>query len=165
MSPDFGSSRRCFLGGRFVVVQLAFVLLLALSATAPASASVGWCKSDPVVTVNLALADVFTSAQIEDLSKVTGATQIVLVTPVEVFATLATPGLGFGYGEFVTFETSPSLDVTPTNIEVIVKVFVPSTDSSMPIRVNFAPRIVGLLQPISAEGHANSWVVLRKSAM
>jgi uncharacterized membrane protein YjdF len=163
MSSDLESSRRVRFVGRFVVVQLVLALLLVFSSAAPASASVGWCKSDPIVVVNLTLADVFSSAQIQDLSKVTGSTRIVLVTPMDVFATLATPGLGFGYGEFVTFQRSPYLHVTRTHIDVIVKVFVPSTDSSMPIRVYFAPRIVGLLQPMSAEGHANSWVVLRSS--
>lgn len=161
MSSDLESSRRVRFVGRFVVIQVILVLLPVFSSAAPASASVGWCRSDPVVIVNLTLADVFTSAQIEDLPKVTGATRIVVVTPVEVFVTLATPGLGFGYGEFVTFEKSNSLKMASSSIPVIVKVFVPSTDSSMPIRIYFAPRIIGLLQPMSAQGYANSWVVLR----
>jgi hypothetical protein len=148
---------------RRAVVQTFIAVLFALSVTAHASASVGWCRSDPVVIVNLTLADVFTSAQIEDLGKVTGATRIVIVTPTNVFATLATPGLGFGYGEFVTFDKSPSLHKTPSGIEVIVKVYVPATDSAMPIRVYFAPRVIGLLSPMSAQGHANSWVILRSS--
>jgi len=163
MSQDQESSRHSRFVGRLVVFPFALALLLVLSTAAPASASVGWCRSDPVVLVNLTLADVFTSAQIEDLTKVTGATSIVVVTPPGVFATLATPGPGFGYGEFVTFQTSPSLRITSSGIQVIVKVFVPSSDSAMPIRIYFAPRIIGLLNPASAEGHANSWVVLRSS--
>jgi hypothetical protein len=154
---------RRFFSVRRAMVQTIIALVLALSVTAQASASVGWCRSDPVVVVNLTLADVFTSAQIEDLGKVTGATRIVIVTPKNVFATLATPGIGFGYGEFVTFEKSSSLQKTFSGIEVIVKVYVPATDSAMPITVDFAPRVVGLLSPMSAEGHANSWIILRST--
>jgi len=160
MSHFLRSSRHRWIVSRIVPVQLVLLFCLAFSSAAPAAASVGWCRSDPVVLVNLTLADVFTSAQIQDLTKVTGATQIVIVTPIEVFATLATPGLGFGYGEFVTFQKSSHLKFTSAGIQVMVKVFVPSTDNAMPIRIYFAPRIVGLLQPMSAEGHANSWVVL-----
>jgi hypothetical protein len=154
---------RRFFSVRRSVLRTVIAVVLALSVTAHASASVGWCRSDPVVVVNLTLADVFTSAQIEDLGKVTGATRIVIVTPTNVFATLATPGIGFGYGEFVTFEDSPSLRQTFSGIEVIVKVYVPATDSAMPIEVYFAPRVVGLLSPMSAEGHANSWIILRST--
>jgi hypothetical protein len=154
---------RRFFSVRRAMVQTIIAVVLALSVTAQASASVGWCRSDPVVVVNLTLADVFTSAQIEDLGKVTGATRIVIVTPKNVFATLATPGLGFGYGEFVTFEKSSSLHKTFSGIEIIVKVYVPATDSAMPIKVYFAPRIVGLLAPMSAQGHANSWIILRST--
>jgi hypothetical protein len=163
MSQVLRSSCHRWIVSRIVPVQLVLILLLSFSTAAPASASVGWCKSDPVVVVNLTLADVFTSAQISDLGKVTGATQIVVVVPQGVLAALATPGLGFGYGEFVTFETSRHLEATLFHVEVIVKVFVPSTDNSMQIRVDFAPRIVGLLSPMSAEGHANSWVTLSSS--
>jgi len=163
MSQDQVSFRHSRFVGRLVAVPFALALLLVFSTVAPASASVGWCRSDPVVIVNLTLADVFTSAQITDLKKVTGPTQIVIVTPIEVLATLATPGLGFGHGEFVTFQKSRSLKISSSGIQVIVKVFVPSTDSTMPIGIYFAPRIIGLLHPATAEGYANSWVVLRSS--
>ncbi len=163
MSQVLRSFRHRWIVSRIVLVQLVLVLLLFFSTAAPASASVGWCKSDPLVVVNLTLADVFTSARYSDLSKVTGATRIVVVVPRGVLAALATPGLGFGYGEFVTFETSPNLKATLFHVQVIVKVFVPSTDNSMPIRIYFAPRIIGLLSPMSAEGHANSWITLSSS--
>jgi len=166
MSHHRSPLRRYFFNRRRAIVQLLIAALIILSMAVPAStkqasASVGWCRSDPVIVVNLTLADVFTSAQISDLTKVTGATQIIVVTPTGVFANLATFGVGFGYGEFVTFEQSPSLKVTPTEIQVIIKVFVPAIDSSMPIQVDFAPRVVGLLSPVSGEGYANSWLVLR----
>jgi hypothetical protein len=51
--------------------------------------------------------------------------------------------------------------VTDNGIEVLVEVFVPATDDEMPVRVEFAPRILGILWPASAEGTANSWVRLR----
>jgi hypothetical protein len=163
MSHVLRSPRHRWIVSRIVLVQLVLVILLAFSSAAPAAASVGWCRSDPVVVVNLTLADVFTSAQFSDLGKVTGPTQIVVVVPRGVIAALATPGVGFGRGEFVTFETSPYLKATLFHVQVIVKVFVPSTDTAMPIRIYFAPRILGLLWPMSAEGHANSWITLASS--
>lgn len=148
---------------RFAAINVLVAVILASSFTlqtaAPASASIGWCRSDPVVVLDHAIADVFTSAKWSDLSKVTGATQVVIVIPSTVRTVIGIPTLGFGYGERVSFERSTQLNATWSRIDVIVKVFVPSTDSSMPIRVTFAPRLLGLLWPTSAEGHANSWIV------
>jgi hypothetical protein len=71
--------------------------------------------------------------------------------------------LGFGKGEEVTFQESAKLKATEDGIEVVVKVMVPASEDDMPVRVEFAPRVVGVLQPASAEGTANEWVTLRTS--
>jgi hypothetical protein len=74
---------------------------------------------------------------------------------------LASPGVGFGYGEHVTFAESPSLDVTDQGMEIRAKVLVPATDDSVPVLVDLAPRIVGVLSPTTVEGLANQWVSQR----
>ena len=42
-----------------------------------------------------------------------------------------------------------------------IEAYVPATDDAMPVRVEFAPRAVGILWPASAEGTANEWITLR----
>ena len=146
---------------RSVCCALAFAVL-ALALTVPgAAAGVGWCRTDPVVVIDGRLADIFVSAQFVDLLNVTGPTEIVISTPVEVDVTLAIATLGFGYGEVVSFEESRSLKVTSDGIDVRIKVRVPALSDAMPVRVEFAAHVVGILQPVAVEGHANEWVSLR----
>ena len=136
--------------------------ILALSLLGPsASAGVGWCRTDPVVVIDGRLADIFVSARFDDLSKVNGPTEIVISTPVGVDAELAIATTGFGYGEKVRFVQSESLQVTSQGIEVRIKVRVPARIDAMPIRVEVAPRVVGVLQPDEAEGNANEWISVR----
>ncbi|HEY7033814.1 MAG TPA: hypothetical protein VH482_20930 [Thermomicrobiales bacterium] len=143
---------------RFVsLVILAFVL----AGHGPASASVMWCRSDPLVVIDGYLVDVFVSVPIDQLLKVSGATEIVITTPPDVNIALASPGIGFGYGEHVTFAESPSLDVTGQGMQIRVKVLVPTSDDTVPVQVQLAPRIVGILSPTTVEGVANAWVSQR----
>jgi hypothetical protein len=114
-----------------------------------------------VVAIDGQLADVFVSAQVGDLLLVTGPTEIAVTTPVGVGSSLAVATAGFGYGEVVYFGESPSLNLTSEGIEVRIKVRVPARSDAMPIRVEFAPRVVGVLQPAAAEGNANQWISLR----
>jgi len=48
---------------------------------------------------------------------------------------------------------------------VSIKAFVPTNDDEMPVAVEFAPRVVGLLAPDRAQGLANDWIVLKKSSV
>jgi len=152
----FSSARRLVAVNLLAAATLAFALTL--QSAAPAAASIGWCRSDPVMILDLAVADVFVSAQWDDLAKVTGATEVVIVIPSTIRTVVGIPDLGFGYGENVRFEPSNGLKATLSRIELRIKVFVPSSDSSMPILVEFAPRLLGILAPSSAQGHANSWI-------
>lgn len=136
------------------------VLMLAL--TAPGvGAGVGWCRDDPVVVIDGEVADIFVSVMFDDLTKVNGPTQIVVSTPVGVDMKLAIAAVGFGHGEDVRFAESKSLQVTSEGIEVRIKVHVPASVDAMPVRVEFAPRAVGVLNPATAEGTTNDWVSLR----
>jgi hypothetical protein len=134
-------------------------LLLALQVQG-ATAGLGWCRSDPVVTIDGRLADIFVSAPLDAPLKVTGPTKIVVTVPVGVEARLVLADLGFGKGEEVSFAQSRALKKTATGIEVQVAVYVPATDGTMPVKVEFAPGLLGLLRPASAQGTANAWVVL-----
>jgi hypothetical protein len=135
------------------------VLALAL-AVHSAAASVGWCRSDPVVAVDGALGDVFISTPLDTLSKVTGQTQLVVSVPEGVDAALAAGGTGFGYGERVNIEKSSALKVQATGIEVELKVYVPAS-SNIPVSLEFARGGAGAVTPARTEGTANNWIVLQ----
>ncbi|CAA9562144.1 MAG: hypothetical protein AVDCRST_MAG87-1664 [uncultured Thermomicrobiales bacterium] len=154
--PRVHGSRR-----RSVVWALAFSVLTLVLAVPGTSAGVGWCRDDPVVVIDGQIADIFISAKFEDLAKVNGPTQIVVSIPVGVDVALAVAGPGFGHGEHISFAESESLKVTSEGIDVRIKVRVPARSDAMPIRVEFAPHVVGVLQPAADEGTANDWISLR----
>ena len=133
-----------------------------LTLSAPATAAgTGWCRSDPVVMIGGHVADIFVSAPLHAPLVVTGPTHIIVTVPLEVDTFLIASGPGFGHGEIVEFAESPSLDVTSDSIEVRIKVFVPATDETMPVLVELAPQILGLLAPATAEGTVNDWISLK----
>ena len=166
MEPSPRDGTNAVFSRRSALAFGARVLSLAIpvyALTAPgAAASVRWCRSDPLVAIDGELADIFVAAPIEAPLTVTGPTEIVVTVPKrEVSAELILATLGFGRGEKVTFAESSRLKVTDAGIQVQIDVFVPASDDAMPVRVEFAPRIIGILSPASAEGVANTWVTLR----
>jgi hypothetical protein len=144
-------------------VGLAIALLLIGTTVAGAAASKGWCRTDPVVLIDGAIADIFVSAPLTAPLQVTGPTEVVVTVPVGVETAVVLTDLGFGRGETVTFKESKRLRRTAEGVQVKVAVRVPARDDAMPVRVEFAPRILGILWPDSAEGTANDWVVLRST--
>ncbi len=144
-----------------VIWALLFSILTLALAVPSTSAGVGWCRDDPVVVIDGKIANIFVSAKFRDLPKVTGPTEFVVTTPVGVDLALAVAGPGFGYGEHVSFVESKSLQVNSEGIEVRIKVRVPAGSDAMPIRIEFAPKVVGVLHPAAAEGTANDWISLR----
>jgi hypothetical protein len=143
-------------------LPLALLLVMALSVLlSPTTfASRSWCKTDPLIMVDGELANIFVMSSLTAPLKVTGPNEIIVSVPEGVDAELIVADLGFGRGQIVRFATSPDLRVTEAGIEMRIAVRVPSWDASLPVRVEFAPRIVGILDPASAEGVANEWVTL-----
>jgi hypothetical protein len=130
----------------------------------PAQAGIGWCKTDPIVLIDGQIADIFVSAPLDAPLRVTGPTVIVVTLPVGVVGAVVLTDLGFGRGEQVSFNSSHALRVTADGIQVRIAVYVPATTHDMPVRVEFAPRLLGLLDPDSVDGMANAWVILRSVA-
>jgi len=135
-------------------------VLMVVSAST-ATAGVGWCRSDPVIMVNGDVADIFVTAPAEALLVVTGPTQIVVTTPPEVDAALIVSTLGFGRGEIVEFEQSNSLKVRDDGIDLRIQVFVPAINDQLPVVVEFSPRLLDVLSPVTSEGSANEWISFR----
>jgi hypothetical protein len=156
----FPKMRRRWPGAAFMGPALALMALVLVFPAQGVAASTSWCRSDPVVLIDGQLADIFYSVPLDDVLLVNGPTRIIVTVPPDVSIAVASPSPGFGYGESFTFQTSPSLDTTLQGIEMRIKVLVPGTDDTMPVLVDFSPRLVGIMAPVSAEGTANAWVPL-----
>lgn len=139
----------------FTLVTLAFVVL------APgASAARVWCRTDPIVVIDGTLADVFVSGPLLAPMKVTGPTKMIVTVPEGVKTNMILQDLGFLRGYDFKFIQSSELQKTATGTEIRVEVYVPARDSSMPIKVEFSPRLLGILAPEAVEGTANQWITL-----
>jgi hypothetical protein len=145
--------------GRLARACVLAVAILAFNGLST-SASIGWCRSDPVLKIEDAVADVFVGIPSSAVPEVTGPTQFVITTPVGVSEAVLLTSPGFGYGETVTFQESKALKVNHKGIELDIAVFLPATNSTTPVLVEFAPRVIGILSPVSAEGTTNSWIYL-----
>ena len=144
-----------------MLLALAAAILVAALSGQGAGAGVGWCRFDPIVLIDGEIADIFVAAPFDAPLRVTGPTEITVTVPVGVSTTLVLSDLGFGKGEIVRFEESRKLRRTASGIEIKIAVYVPTADGGMPVLVEFAPRLLGILAPTSAEGVSNTWVVLK----
>jgi hypothetical protein len=84
----------------------------------------------------------------------------VVTTPEGVQAQHVISDLGFGHGYDISTGTSPDLEWSSEGIELEIAVWVPAR-SDLPVTVEFAPRVFGLLWPAFASGSTNSWVIVR----
>jgi hypothetical protein len=103
------------------------------------------------------LVDIFCTAPLTAPLHVTGPTEIVIRVPPDVKSALILAGIGFGRGELVRFEAEDRLTQTAEGVEVQIDVYVPA-DRELPIGLEAAPRILGILDPARAEGATNEWI-------
>lgn len=150
--------RRAVLG---VAVAAAVIGMLATGPSAQAGK--GWCRVDPVVIIDGQVTDIFVGSDPSALLTTTGPIQIVVTVPAEMSATHVISDLGFGRGYDFSIVESSQLVATADSVPVDVEVYVPATGDALPVSVYFAPRLLGLLQPASTDGHANAWVELTTS--
>jgi hypothetical protein len=147
-------------GRRHVVLAAAALAAGIGGATHSAEAARGWCRTDPLILIDGELADIFCTAPLSMLLKATGPTEYVVTLPRGVDGKLLLAGPGFLKGETLDFRHSEKLERTKSGIEIKVAVRVPAKED-LPIGLEFAPRILGILNPDRADGFANSWVSLR----
>jgi hypothetical protein len=126
-----------------------------------AEGSRGWCRSDPFIVIEGVVVDIFCTAPLDAPLYVTGPTEIVVSVPVGVSAALVVAGVGFGRGEVVHFKEANRLKKSAEGLQVEVEVYVPAS-SEFPIGVEFARNLVGILDPVLAEGITNEWINLGK---
>jgi hypothetical protein len=148
--------------GRFLLLLMAMLVVLFGPLAQQADASKAWCRTDPVVVIGGQITDIFVAGPLSALLVATGPTEIVVTVPTGVDAWLLLPDLGFGKGVNVSFEESSSLSTSRKGVQVEVAVFVPASED-IPIRVEVAPRVLGILWPATTEGTANQWLALSTS--
>lgn len=154
VGPLGGQSRR-----RVLQSAVALAAMAAVGDHQPAQTARGWCRSDPLIAIEDVLVDIFCTAPLLAPLRVTGPTEIVVRVPVGVKAALILAGPGFGRGERVRFEKRRRLKRSAKGVKVEVAVYVPA-DRKLRIGVEFAPRIVGILNPVRAQGVTNEWIIL-----
>jgi hypothetical protein len=152
---------------RVLIPVLLLLSLLTSALSAPsAEAGIAWCRVDPIVLIDGQLADVFVASTLAMHLKATGPVELVIRIPEGSKGTVVLSDTGFGLkGYRISFVSDSSLKRTATRTPVRVSAFAPSSDSSLPVQVTFAPRSLGFgLLPIlfgmSASGFANSWVTV-----
>ncbi len=146
---------------RRMLVPLWLGLMAAFMVASPVFAARGWCARDPMVMIDGDIANILAAAPLSATLKVTGPNQLIITVPegVEAYTVFADPG--FGRGWKITYRESSKLKRTANGIQLDIRLYVPATDSTMPVQLQFAPRIIGILQPTTVEGTANEWIVMR----
>lgn len=139
------------LGGlRRLLVPVTMVLAMLVLLAPQASASIGWCRTDPAVDINGQTVNIFISSTEEAFSLATGATQVNVTVPLGVTASLLWTDGGFGYGESVNIQQSSRLQGT----QVMVSVILPA-GGSLPVLVEVVGANGGYA---SAQGSTNAAV-------
>jgi hypothetical protein len=144
-----------------IIIAVTLGALALLTAVMPVAASKGWCRTDPIVSIDGRTADIFISGPETAPLQVTGPNLVYVIVPVGVPASLVATDMGFGHGTETNFLESSSLKVTEEGVEVLIGLYVPANDDTMPVRLEFAPLLVEMLRPVSVEGTANTWLTLK----
>jgi hypothetical protein len=152
------SGRRSRGVAHFLVVALAILATLVTGSTVEAGK--GWCRVDPIFIIDGQITDVFVGSDLSALLSTTGPITMILTVSPDTQAVKLISDLGFGRGYDISIETSEALVKTETHTPVQIEVYVPATRDSLPISVYFSPRLLGILSPVSVDGHANSWITL-----
>lgn len=137
---------------RFALIAPAALLTLGSVAT-PASAGKGWCRSDPIVSLNGVQVQFWIAMPVEYQSNVIGPIAITFVAPRASNLALVSSDSGFnGYGEAVQLAGNGSRFNADGSFRVKISVGVPVLgNQSVPLRVEITPESGG---SVSVEGDA-----------
>ena len=137
---------------------LGLVLLALALTTHGALAGISWCRTDPIVRINGERVNIFVNSDEAILKQATGPTQVVVTVPLGVSTELIATDPGFGFGEVVSFTTSPYLRVTDSGrVNVVVSAYVPAVGPSLPVQVEVVPASG---TATTLQGATNQWISL-----
>lgn len=132
------------------------VLLLALQPIG-VEATLGWCRTDPVVEIGGKRLHIDVYSLEEAKAAVTGATVLIITVPNGVSTELLRSDDGFGLGWDVRFHRSDGFRSSDRGIEVRASAMVPA-GSDLPVKVEMVQRDKVLERET---GSTNSWVVAK----
>jgi hypothetical protein len=140
----------------------ALAALPAASAGGDASASKGWCRSDPAFLVGDRVVDVVLGSDPAMLAAATGPIELVLAVPVGVPASLLAADAGFGYGYTIAIREAADLLATTEGAQLRIAALAPATDDRLPVTIYFTSLDAdGSLTQKEATGAANGWITLQ----
>jgi hypothetical protein len=139
----------------------ALAAIPALRLASEAEAARGWCRADPLLRIAGQFVHVYITSSSTMLQSATDKIRLTVFVPTGVRGKLVDVLADFGEGYDVRFRESSLLHVVDGQVPVIVSVYCPARDSSLPVMVEFAPVGDGPLSPGSASGTANSLITFR----
>lgn len=143
------------------LLALLFAAAALLLLAPDAAAFRQWCRTDPIVRIGGETVNIFVSSDPAILGQALGPTEVVIGVPKGVATELIMTDDGFGYGETVTFVRTPKPRGNKHTgaIDVVVSVYVPAADGTLPVLVEFIPQ--DGTPPTTVEGLTNTWITLR----
>jgi hypothetical protein len=142
-----------------LLTPLALALMLVLQVNT-ASAGIGWCRTDPLITVNGRTGHVYLDSTDAMMTSATGPILLEIRVPVGSTTAAVPLDSGFGYGYSITFKEDAELATRGPFSEVRVSAFVPAKDSSLPVKVTFHADRANLRESIKTST-ANTWILTR----
>ena len=139
-------------------VAAALVSTVAFGRARDTDASIVWCRTDPIVTVNGRSIHVYVLSTEEMYWQATGPTEIIVKYPTGTSASgqLVPGDNGFGRGYNLNLQPTSGLQVGGTSFQIRVAVRVGANDSSLPVRMEAVRSFDGRLLA-SKEAYANNW--------
>jgi hypothetical protein len=127
-----------------------------LLAAEPASAGIGWCRTDPVLKINGKTYHIYVSGPSDLLTASTGPIRLKVTVGGSVRVSLSEPDAGFGDGWSFSLSVSSGLTTLPgPYYELKASVYVPAT-GNYPIRVETQDMETGAWSAV--DGRTNATV-------
>jgi hypothetical protein len=166
MQPDEGRgqlggpkvSRRWAIGGSARVAVAVLASGAALGRARDGGASIVWCRTDPIITVNGRTFHVYVLSTEAMYRQATGPTEIIVKYPQGTSASgqLVPGDNGFGRGYNLNLQPTSGLQASGGSFQIKVAVRVGANDSSLPVRMEAVRSSDGRLLA-AKQAYANNW--------
>ncbi|MBA2754892.1 MAG: hypothetical protein H0U40_10600 [Chloroflexia bacterium] len=138
---------------RRAVMAAIMAIVLLLGGVRTGSATLEWCRVDPVVTIDGITYNIILASPTAILESATGPTEVVITVPAGTSYALVSTDPGFGYGETVEFVEARGKRVAAGSFEVAVRV--PASE-----RLPVVVEVIGLGGTVSTDGQTNKVISL-----
>ncbi len=139
-------TRRAFMAAIMAIV-------LVLGGVRTGSATLEWCRVDPVVTIDGVTYNIILASPMAILESATGPSELVITVPAGTSYELVSTDPGFGYGETVEFVEARGKQVAAGSFEVAVRV--PASEK-LPVLVE----VISPAGTVTADGQTNKVISL-----